>query len=115
MDSLKDRDGVSLGDHQYIAVAHRDTENFHVHIMANRVHPETYRANSPEWLHKTLDKACREIEAAQGWQHSNGLYKWDEDKGKAVAMTREEREQLKEEAQNRGLERGTAGTGKASK
>lgn len=115
MDSLKDRDGVSMGDHQYLAVAHRDTENFHVHIMANRVHPETYRANSPEWLHKTLDKACREIEAAQGWQHSNGLYKWDEEKGKAVAMTREEREQLKEEAQDRGLERGTAGTGKASK
>jgi hypothetical protein len=115
MDSLKDRDGVSMGDHQYMAVAHNDTENFHVHIMANRVHPETYRANSPEWLHKTLDKACREIEAAQGWQHSNGLYKWDEDKGKAIPMTREEREQLKEDAQERGLERGTAGTGKASK
>ncbi len=115
MDSLKDREGVSMGDHQYIAVAHKNTENFHVHIMANRVHPETYRANSPEWLHKTLDKACREIEAAQGWQHSNGLYKWDEDKGKAVAMTREEREQLREETHERGLERGAAGTGKASK
>lgn len=115
MDSLKDRDGVSMGDHQYMAVAHRDTENFHVHIMANRVHPDTYRANSPEWLHKTLDKSCREIEAAQGWQHSNGLYKWDEEKGKAIAMTREEREQLHEESQERGLERGTAGTGKAAK
>lgn len=115
MDSLKDRDGVSIGDHQYMAVAHDDTESFHVHIMANRVHPETYRANSPEWLHKTLDKACREIEATQGWQHSNGLYKWDEDKGKAVAMTREEREQLREETQESGVKRGTAGTGKASK
>lgn len=115
MESLKDRDGVSMGNHQYMAVAHRDTDNFHVHIMANRVHPETYRANAPEWLHKTLDKACREIEAAQGWEHSNGLYKWDEDKGKAVAMTREEREQLREETQERGLERGTAGTGKAAK
>lgn len=117
MSSLKDRDErkESMAAHQYIAVAHRDTDSFHVHIMANRVHPETYRANSPEWLHKTLDKACREIEAAQGWQHSNGLYKWDEDKGKAVAMTREERDQLKEDAQERRLERGTAGTGKASK
>lgn len=115
MDSLKDREGVSMGDHQYMAVAHQDTENFHVHIMANRVHPETYRANSPEWLHKTLDKACREIEAEQGWQHSNGLYKWDEDKGKAVSMTREEREQMREETQERGLEQGMGGTGKASK
>jgi len=96
MDSLKDRDGISMGEHQYMAVAHRDTENFHIHIMVNRVHPETYRANSPEWLHKTLDKACREIEAAQGWQHSNGLYKWDEEKGKAVALTRDEREELRD-------------------
>lgn len=115
MSALQDRDGASMGDHQYMAVAHRDTENFHVHVMANRVHPETYQANAPEWTHKTLDKACREIEAAQGWKHSNGLYKWDEDKGKAIAMTRQEREQLHEESQERGLEKGTAGTGKAAK
>lgn len=115
MDNLKDRDGVSMGDHQYMAVAHEDTDAFHVHIMANRVHPETYRANSPEWMHKTLDKSCREIEAAQGWKESPGLCKWDEEQGKAVALTREEREQLREEAQERGLERGTAGTGKAAR
>jgi len=115
MVALKDREGVSMGDHQYFAVAHRDTENFHVHIQANRVHPETYRANSPEWLHKTLDKACREIEAKQGWSHSNGLYRWDEDKGKAISMTREEREEVREQSRDFGLERGTAGTGKAAK
>ena len=97
MVSLKDRDGASMGEHQYMAVAHRDTRQFHIHIMANRVHPETYRANSPEWLHKTLDKACREIEAEQGWRHSPGLYRWDEEKGKAVALTREEREQYREQ------------------
>lgn len=115
MDNLKDRDGVSMGDHQYMAVAHDDTDSFHVHVMANRVHPESYRANSPEWLHKTLDKSCREIEAAQGWKESNGLYKWDEEKGKAVALTREEREQLRADTQERGIEKGAAGTGRASK
>jgi len=115
INNLKDRDGVSMGDHQYMAVAHNDTDNFHVHIMANRVHPETYRANSPEWMHKTLDKSCREIEAGHGWRESPGLYKWDEGQRKAVALTREEREQLREEAQERGLERGTAGTGKAAR
>jgi len=33
----------SLGfqEHQYILGAHSDTEHFHVHVMVNRVHPET--------------------------------------------------------------------------
>lgn len=61
MDSLKDRDGVSMGDHQYLAVAHRDTENFHVHIMANRVHPETYRANSRSGCTRHLIKHAEKL------------------------------------------------------
>lgn len=105
---------IGMTEHQYMAVAHTDTENFHVHIMANRVHPETYRAHYPEWLHKSLDKACREIEAEQGWQHSNGLYKWDEDKGRAVPMTRAEREALREAGERRELEAGEAGKGRAA-
>ena len=107
-------ENIGLGEHQYMAVAHADTENFHVHVMANRVHPETYRAHYPEWLYKSLDKACREIEADQGWQHSNGLYKWDEDKGLAVPMTRAEREALREAAEWRELAAGESGKGRAA-
>lgn len=107
-------ENIGLGEHQYMAVAHADTESFHVHVMANRVHPETYRAHYPEWLYKSLDKACREIEAEQGWQHSNGLYKWDEDKGQAVPMTRAEREALREAGELRELEAGEAGKGRAA-
>lgn len=114
-DSVKHAmESVGLKDHQYLAVAHKDTDNFHVHIMANRVHPETYRAHSPEWLHKTLDKACRELEAKHGWKQDNGLYKWDQEKGQAVPTTREEREQMRQAAERRGLEKGEAGTGRAS-
>lgn len=116
MENLQDRDGNNLAEHQYMAVAHRDTDHFHVHVMANRVHPETYKTNAPEWSHKTLDKVCREIEAAQQWKESNSqFYKWDKDSGKAVALNDDERKKAREEAQERGLERGTAGTGKASK
>lgn len=107
-------ENIGLGEHQYMAVAHADTDNFHVHVMANRVHPETYRAHYPEWLYKSLDKACREIEADQGWQHSNGLYKWDEDKGRAIPLTRAEREALREAGELRELEAGEAGKGRAA-
>lgn len=115
LSSLNDRNGNGISDHQFMAVAHDDTDHFHVHVMVNRVHPETYKANAPEWLHKSLDKACREIEAAQGWAESNGLYRWDKEQGKAVPTENKEREARKEVAQQDGLDRGMAGTGKAAK
>lgn len=109
-------ENIGLGEHQYMAVAHTDTDNFHVHVMANRVHPETYRPHSPEWLWKSLDKACREIEADQGWRESNSqFYKWDEDKGRAVPLTPAEREAMREAGELRDLAAGEAGKGRAAK
>ncbi|MBZ2574378.1 TraI/MobA(P) family conjugative relaxase (plasmid) [Xanthomonas axonopodis pv. nakataecorchori] len=102
-------------DHQWLAVSHEDTDNFHVHVMANKVHPETYRSHTPDWMHKTLDKCCREIEAKQGWAHSNGLYRWDADARMAVPVPREEREKRREANDNQRAERGEAGAGKAGK
>jgi len=98
---------IGLSEHQFMAVAHTDTEVFHVHVMANRVHPETYQAWGAEFYKKGLDKSIREIEAKQGWQHSNGLYRWDEDAGIAVPMTRAEREQFR--AENLGTTRLVSG------
>lgn len=47
-----------------------DTENLHVHVMVNRIDPETYRAIQPagNWTKKALERAARKIELAQGWQ-----------------------------------------------
>lgn len=99
---------LGMREHQYLAVGHDDTENFHVHIMANRVHPETYAPNSQEWVHKTLDRAIRELENKHGWKEGKGLYRWDEERGIAVPTTREERNLLKNGASE-------LGTGKAAK
>ena len=46
-------------DHQYMIVAHDDKKHFHIHIMVNKVHPETLRAPTPyrNWL--ALDAAAR--------------------------------------------------------
>ena len=75
---------LGMKDHQYTAVAHDDTENYHVHVMANKIHPETYRSHTPAWMHKTLDKALRELEHKHQWTPANGLYRCDEKLGKAV-------------------------------
>ena len=71
--SLKDRDGRDMSDHQWAAVLHKDTNNDHLHLVINRVNPDTGRAVSPEWSHRSLAKAIREIEAQQGWKIDNGF------------------------------------------
>ncbi|MFW9345542.1 TraI/MobA(P) family conjugative relaxase [Xanthomonas perforans] len=73
----KSVDALGFKDHQYVIAAHSDTDHFHVHVMVNRVNPETYRAHYPEFSHKTLDRTCREIEQEQGWKESPGLYRVD--------------------------------------
>lgn len=85
---------LGFAEHQYLVVAHHDREHFHVHIVANKVHLESYHAHSPYRDMYTLDKAMRELEHEQGWIEDVGLYRWDTEKGRAVTTTREERRAL---------------------
>ena len=88
----------SLGfqEHQYILGAHSDTGHFHVHVMVNRVHPETYKAHYPQFSKRSLDKTLREIEADQGWKHSHGLYRWDEKLQRSLKNTPEQMREQRE-------------------
>ncbi|MGE4418004.1 MAG: TraI/MobA(P) family conjugative relaxase, partial [Marinobacterium sp.] len=64
-------------DHQAIYGLHNDTDNIHLHIAINRVHPETLKVVE---VHRGFDielahKAIARIEHAQGWQREqNGRY-----------------------------------------
>jgi hypothetical protein len=84
-------DQLGYKDHQYVVVAHDDKKHFHIHIMLNRVHPETYKAHTPyrNWI--TLDAAVRTLEAKYGWSHTVGPTRWDEATQKAVRTSRSER------------------------
>ena len=66
---------VGLQDCEALWALHRDTDYDHVHIVMNRIHPETGRVVGPgPYDYFTIDKACRELELAQGWQHAPGPY-----------------------------------------
>ncbi len=82
-------------DHQYMVVAHDDRAHFHIHIMVNKVHPETYRALTPfrNWF--TLDAAARVLEAKYGWTHTPGPIRWDEESKQAVRTSSSERNALR--------------------
>jgi hypothetical protein len=76
-------------------VAHDDKKHFHIHIMVNKVHPETLRAPTRynNWL--ALDSAARLLEAKYGWAHTPGMTRWDEESKQAVPLSRSERNALR--------------------
>jgi len=82
-------------DHQFMVVAHDDKKHFHIHIMVNKVHPETFKAHTPyrNWL--TLDAAMRVLEAKYGWTHTAGPTRWDEESKQAVRASYSERNALR--------------------
>lgn len=63
-----------LQGHQFIWGFHDDTENKHVHIQVNRVHPDTLKVTK---INKGFDKEAGQqvgalIEHVQGWQPEKG-------------------------------------------
>ncbi|MEN4664563.1 TraI/MobA(P) family conjugative relaxase [Pantoea agglomerans] len=70
---------LGMADHQYVAAIHRDTDNVHCHVSANRVHPETFRAQNIWNDADTLQKSCRVLERKLGFKVDNGSWEMDND------------------------------------
>ncbi len=67
---------LGLHENQALWGLHTDREHhWHIHVLANRVHPEKLHLSGPPKLDfLVLDKACRELELAQGWAHDKGPF-----------------------------------------
>jgi hypothetical protein len=61
---------LGLVSHQCIYGLHADTDNMHMHIQVNRVHPETLKAVKIDrgFDKEALQRVCARIEHAQGWK-----------------------------------------------
>lgn len=59
---------AGLFDHEWIAAAHHDALHPHVHVVANRVHPVTFRPNDDSWSRLRLFNAARELNERFGWR-----------------------------------------------
>lgn len=68
---------LGMKDHQYVAAIHLDTDNVHCHVSANRVHPETFRAQNMWNDADTLQKCCRVLEREFGFNVDNGSWHMD--------------------------------------
>jgi hypothetical protein len=61
---------MGLVGHQVFYGLHADTDDMHIHVQVNRVHPETYKAIKTDrgFDKEALQRLCARIEHAQGWQ-----------------------------------------------
>jgi len=64
---LKRHLGMS-SSHLAVFALHRNTENYHLHVVLNRVHPDTLRVEDKGWCIDKAHKAIAEIIRAQGWE-----------------------------------------------
>jgi relaxase-like protein/conjugative element/phage-associated large polyvalent protein/DNA relaxase TraI-like protein/DNA primase RepB-like protein len=73
---------MGLAEHQAIFGLHRDTENWHLHLAINRVHPDTERLATVNngFDHEVAHRAIARVEHTQGWQREDrGLFRVQED------------------------------------
>ena len=83
-------------EHQAVAYLHTDTDKTHIHIIANHVHPETYKAVNRDFIrgkinHKIREKVARQLEIENGWKRVEGKHHKLDENGNLVERTYEEK------------------------
>jgi len=62
---------IGYADHQRISAVHVDTDNLHVHVAINKVHPTGYQNIEPYYDKKRLMAACDQLEVKYGLKRTN--------------------------------------------
>jgi len=67
-EDIEDRLCGALGyeEHQRVSAVHQNTDNWHLHIAINRVHPRTFLINNPFYDYYRVESACVELEIRHG-------------------------------------------------
>lgn len=66
-------EALGFGDHQRVIGTHINTDNFHMHMAINKIHPVTGRCHTPRQDFKTLAKVAREMERKYGLVVDKGM------------------------------------------
>jgi hypothetical protein len=64
-------DALGFGGHQRLSVEHRDTDNRHLHIAINKIHPTRYTIHEPYLAYKTLARVCETLEVELALRKDN--------------------------------------------
>ena len=81
-------EGLGFGEHQRISVVHNDTENLHIHVAINKIHPTKLTLLEPYRDHYIRDKLCATLEKKYGLEVDNHKSTKTQSENKAQNMER---------------------------
>jgi hypothetical protein len=58
--------GLGYGDHQRVSAVHHDTDNLHLHIAINKIHPTHRTIHEPFLAYRALAELCSALERDYG-------------------------------------------------
>ena len=63
--------GLGYGEHQRVSVVHHDTDNLHVQVAINKIHPARHTIHEPYNDYRTLGALCESLELEYGLKYCN--------------------------------------------
>lgn len=78
--------GLGYGDHQRVSAVHHDTDNLHIHIAINKIHPTRNTMHDPFQSYRTLGELCQVLERDYGLEVDNHQSKRKIAEGRAADM-----------------------------
>lgn len=90
LNQIEDRvcSGLGFSEHQRISAVHNDTDNLHIHIAINKIHPKRKTIHEPYKAYKALADICQSLEAEFGLERDNHDPKKSLSEGRANDMER---------------------------
>jgi len=65
--------GLGYGEHQRISAVHHDTDNLHIHIAINKIHPTRHTMHEPYYPHRALAELCTALERDYNLERDNHI------------------------------------------
>lgn len=63
--------GLGYAEHQRVSAVHNDTDNLHIHIAINKIHPTRHTMHEPYYSHRALAELCTVLERDYGLESDN--------------------------------------------
>ena len=88
LNAIEDRiaNELGYGEHQRVSAVHQDTDNLHIHLAINKIHPARNTMHEPFQAYRTLAKLCEVMERDYQLQIDNHQPRRSVSEGRAADM-----------------------------